>query len=83
MEKPMNCPICGTVNIRKYQFESGIGNVEDFYHCKDCGYFFEMAYSPVHEGITPFLSTRIFSQLRILWKNRKKLHGLKFDRCHF
>lgn len=82
MEKPMNCPICGAVNIREYLTED-VGLVEEYYYCKNCGYFSEMAYSPVHEGITPFLSTKFFSQLRILWKNRKKIHGLKFDKCYF
>lgn len=82
MEKPMNCPVCGTVNIRKYWTEE-IGLVEEYYFCKDCGYFSEMSYSPVHEGISLFWSTRIFSQIRILLKNRKKLRGLKFDECHF
>ncbi len=50
MEKMMPCPICGNSNKRIWHAES-VGVVEDHYICTNCGYFREMAYSPVLEGI--------------------------------
>lgn len=50
MEQMMPCPVCGTSNKRVSHAES-VGVVEDHYICNRCGYFREMAYSPVFEGI--------------------------------
>ena len=50
MQVIMNCPVCGQENKRDFYTEC-IGIVEDHYHCKQCGYIVEMAYSPVFKGI--------------------------------
>ena len=84
MELIQNCHICGKPNIRKHWSEYCIGTVEDYYYCDRCGYFYEMAYSPYHEGIELMHSpTKLIRQFLILIKNRKKCRGLKFDHSHF
>lgn len=84
MESIQNCYICGKQNIRQHWSEYGIGTVEDYYYCDECGYFYEMAYSPHYEGIALMCSpTKLIKQIVILIKNRKKCRGLKFDYPHF
>lgn len=84
MNKPMNCPVCGTENTRTYYTEE-FGLVEDHYFCRTCGYFSEMAYSPTYEGVD--LNTTslraLFRQLLVLWKYRRNLRGLKIGRYPF
>ena len=50
MERIEECPVCGKENKRIYYTED-VGLVEDHYFCPNCGYFREMAYSPVLEGV--------------------------------
>lgn len=84
MELTQECHVCGKTNKRIHWSEYGIGTVEDYYFCEDCGYFYEMAYSPYHEGIELMRSpTKLIKQFIILIKNRKKCRGLKFDCPHF
>jgi hypothetical protein len=87
MDKPMNCPVCGTENTRTYYTEE-FGLVEDHYLCHTCCYFEEMTYSPTYVGIdlntTSLLA--LLRQLSVLWKNRKRLlciNGLKIGRYQF
>ncbi len=77
------CHICGQVNTRRHCTEYGIGTVEEYYFCEKCGYFSEMAYSPVHEGVTVFKFPACIRQLFVLIRNAKKLRSLKLDRPHF
>ena len=83
IESVMKCPICNQENSHQMWVEQGIGTVEEYYYCDQCGYFMEMAYSPVHEGIELFRGRQIFRQLLLLLRFRKKLRGLKLDRSHF
>lgn len=84
MESIQNCHICGKPNIRKHWSEYGIGTVEDYYFCDECGYFYEMAYSPYYEGIELMHSpSKLIKQFFILIKNIKKCRGLKFSHPHF
>lgn len=83
MEERMKCHICGNDNLRWVWTEQGIGVVEEYYACNYCGYFSEMAYCPVHEGIEILKPKNWLRQFRLLWENRKKLHGLKISRSHF
>lgn len=84
MELTQECHVCGKTNKRIHWSEYGIGTVEDYYFCDRCGYFYEMAYSPYHEGIELMRSPiKIIKQMYFLIKNRKKCRGLKFDRSHF
>ena len=50
METMEACPVCGTENKRISSTEC-VGIVEDHYICPNCGYFREMAYSPMIEGV--------------------------------
>lgn len=84
MELTQECHVCGKMNKRIHWSEYGIGTVEDYYYCDQCGYFYEMAYSPYHEGIELMHSPiKLIKQFVILIKNRKKCRCLKFDQCHF
>ena len=83
METPTACHICGQVNTRKHWSEAGIGTVEEYYFCEKCGYFSEMAYSPVHEGVEVLRFPACIRQLFVLIRNARKLRGLKLDRSHF
>lgn len=79
----MKCHICGAENKHQIWKEYGIGTVEEYYFCEKCGYFMEMAYSLIHEGIELFRDRKVLGQLLLLFRFRKKLRGLKFDRSHF
>ena len=83
MEKQVSCHVCGKENMHRYWSECGIGIVEDYYHCDQCGYFWEMAYSPYHEGIEILRFPKCLRQLFVLVKNVKKLKGLRISRSHF
>lgn len=50
MEKLEKCPVCDKENVRIYHTDC-VGLVEDHYHCPKCGYFREMTYSPITEGV--------------------------------
>lgn len=52
MKQTEKCLVCGQENIRTYYTEDGVGLVEDYYYCSHCGYFYQMAYSPLTEGVT-------------------------------
>lgn len=80
MEDVMNCPVCNAVNKHYIQKEWGIGTVEEFYRCCNCGYFSEMAYSPTHEGIELFPFKKLLHQLIVLLKAHKRLRGLKIGK---
>ena len=83
MEDVMKCPICNEENKHQIWTERGIGTVEEYYFCENCGYFMEMAYSPIHEGIELLRGRKVFRQLLLLFRFRKKLRGLKFGKPHF
>jgi len=83
MEERMKCHICGNENRHLIWTELGIGVVEEYYACDYCGYFMEMAYCPIHDGIQILSPKKWLRQAVLLWKNRKKLHGLKIGRSHF
>lgn len=40
------CPVCGESNERVVFSEAGIGTVEEYYNCDQCGYAEAMSYSP-------------------------------------
>ena len=81
MERIEKCPVCGTENKRIYDtLEYMI--CEDYYYCDKCGYFSEMAYSPVHNGIELKPNLGIIIQLICLFKYRKNTKGLKIGRSH-
>lgn len=82
MEKKVKCHICGKENIRKYWIEN-VGVVEDYYFCDRCGYFWEMAYGPVFEGIFILKFPHCFKQFFILIKSIKKTKGLRLSRPCF
>lgn len=77
METPTACHVCGHVNIRRHWSEYGIGTVEDYYYCEKCGYFSEMAYSPIHEGLAVLKFPDCLRQFWVWIRNAKKLRGLK------
>ena len=52
----LRCPICSTINKREYYTED-YSIVEEHYFCNNCGYFFEMSYSPFREGIDTMYGT--------------------------
>lgn len=83
METPTACHVCGQVNTRQHWSEAGIGTVEEYYFCEKCGYFSEMAYSPVHEGLTVLKFPACLRQFWVWVRNAKKLRGLKLGRPHF
>lgn len=74
--------MCGADNIREYDMIE-IYLCEDYYLCKRCGYFSEMQYSAVHEGIELRRNLGVFRQILLLMKNWKNLHGLRMDRRYF
>lgn len=81
MERIEKCPVCGTENKRIYDtLEYMI--CEDHYYCNKCGYFSEMAYSPVHDGIELKTNFNIIPQLICLFKYRKNTKGLKLGRSY-
>ena len=51
MKRQENCLICGKENTRTY-YTGDSGLEEEYYYCPECGYFRQMAYSPMTEGIT-------------------------------
>ena len=77
METQTPCPVCGHVNTRKHWSEHCVGTVEEYYYCEKCGYFSEMAYSPVHEGVRPLKFPSCIRQIFVLVSNAKNLKGLK------
>lgn len=77
MESQTPCHVCGHVNIRKHWSEYGWGTVEEYYYCEKCGYFSEMAYSPVHDGIALFKFPACIKQLFVLIRNARNLKGLE------
>lgn len=86
MKATMTCPVCGADNERVYYDDSSLGTVEDFYHCDQCGYFYEMSYSPYHDGIDAGIGKVFFRRFfaRIFSPNQKwRKLGLKYSRCHF
>lgn len=83
MEDIKKCYICGSENKHQVWCESGIGTVEEYYYCEQCGYFMEMSYSPIHEGIDLLPIKKLPKKLLLLFVNRRKLNGLKISRPHF
>ena len=81
METITSCPICGTPNTRTYWSEEN-WLVEEYYYCNTCGYFLEMCYSPAYDGIEILPFPLCIKQFVVLFKNRKKLRGLKISRPH-
>lgn len=45
------CPVCGKKHEVKYWSEEPVGTVEFHMYCDRCGYFADMCYSKVYEGI--------------------------------
>ena len=83
MEDIKNCPVCRSENRHYICNDSDFGVVEENYYCNHCGYFMEMSYSPIHEGIEMLPINKILHQLVVLFKNRKHIRGLKLGRSHF
>lgn len=87
MIREEKCPVCGTVNVRYSESETGIGLCEDQYFCKHCWYFDTMSYSAVLRGMMYPIRLRDKLQLTLVWiKYHKKIKemGLRFyreDRC--
>lgn len=46
-----DCPVCGEKIPYEAYYEEPVGLVEFHVNCPNCGYFAEMCYSPVYEGI--------------------------------
>lgn len=77
------CSICGKHNKRQYWVDFGT-IVEDYYYCDSCGYFYEVAYGAIHDGIKLFKHPlKLIKQLFTLLKNRKNICGLGFDEIYF
>ena len=73
MENTEKCPVCNTENNHTYYCDEG-GLTEDYYTCENCGYFRQMAYSPIEEGIK-IPSTKTYDEIIKLHSN--KIHELK------
>ena len=73
MKRQENCLICGKENTRTYYTEEGIGIVEEYYYCPECGYFRQMAYNPMLEGMTD-PEGKTFEEV-------KKLYGDKIEKA--
>ena len=61
------CPVCGRDNTRTYYTLDYSFVCEDYYCCKHCGYFYEMAYSEYYEGIAVGRGMCFFRRLYIRW----------------
>lgn len=76
MERNMECPICGQINKEQYETMDFWGEqitCEDYYTCPNCGYWMDMCYSDVYEGIDIYS----IKQLKPLLKNYKKAKQFK------
>lgn len=83
MKEIMKCPICGAKNLKIYWSEY-FGVVEDYYSCNHCGYFYEMAYSPYHEGIELMNNPiKIIKQIITLLTHFHEARKYKFSKSHF
>ena len=83
MEDIVKCPICNEENKHQIWTERGIGTVEEYYFCENCGYFMEMAYSPVHDGIELLRGRKVLRQLLLLFRFRKKIAWPKVRQISF
>lgn len=72
MKRQENCLICGKENTRTY-YTGDFGLEEEYYYCSECGYFRQMAYSPMTEGITD-VEGKTFEEV-------KKLYGDKIEKA--
>ena len=52
LEKLVQCPVCGKLNLDTAYTEAGFGIVEEHYYCDRCTYFVEKCYSPTVIGIS-------------------------------
>lgn len=82
MTSIVNCPVCDTKNTRTYH-SGPYGVEEDYYRCKNCGYFEYMCYGPYYKGIDTITGTRQDSmrrsQLLVTYADRIKELGIEID----
>lgn len=76
MKKNEKCLICGQENIRTY-YTGDWGLEEEYYYCPNCGYFRQMAYSPMIEGITE-AEGKTFEEVKQLYGDKIEKAGLVF-----
>lgn len=77
MKRVEKCPVCVEFNHRDFEY-CELGICEDYYTCKECGYFYTMAYSPVIEGIDVW-SGRLKDRARkilLTMKHHNRIKGL-------
>lgn len=76
MTKQEKCLICGKENTRTYYYED-VGLVEEYYYCSECGYFRQMAYSPVTEGMTD-VKGKTFEEVKLLYGEKIEKAELEY-----